>query len=80
MLRNNCVLSILSSGTLEERGMILWQAADFSEGDEGEIELLEDSSVYEIPTWTKFLRKYKFSTKIPFFPTYVTSKAAKKTN
>ena len=74
-----CYLIFLLPGTLEERGMIKWQAVDFEGEALSEIELLEDASVYEIPAWTKFLKKFKYATKVPFLPTYIAPKTDKKT-
>ncbi|KAK3095572.1 hypothetical protein FSP39_016215 [Pinctada imbricata] len=73
-----CILDNTVPGTLEERGMVLWQKGDFSEG-EADIDILEDSTMYEIPSWTKFFSKFKISSKIPFFPTYKRD-TEKKTN
>lgn len=56
------------SGTLKERGMIIWQGGD-EEGDQ-ELEYEEGREVYDIPILSKFLMKYRIAAYIPFLPTY----------
>ncbi|XP_061194733.1 solute carrier family 23 member 1-like [Saccostrea echinata] len=65
-------------GTLKERGMTVWQAAD-QEDEEQSNNLEEGREVYDIPALSKFLRKYRITSYIPFLPTY-SPKNSKKSN
>jgi hypothetical protein len=68
------------TGTLEERGMIVWQAADQEdEGASQNTNWEEGREVYDIPALSKFLRKYRISSYIPFLPTY-SPRRSKKSN
>ncbi|XP_048746226.2 solute carrier family 23 member 1-like [Ostrea edulis] len=67
-------------GTLEERGMIVWQATDQDDEKAGQNNNLEEGrEVYDIPVLSKFLRKYRISSYIPFLPTY-SARRSKKSN
>ncbi|XP_061194412.1 solute carrier family 23 member 1-like [Saccostrea echinata] len=58
-------------GTLKERGMTVWQAADQEdEGEDQSNNLEEGREAYDIPALSKFFRKYRITAYIPFLPTY----------
>ncbi|KAK3089844.1 hypothetical protein FSP39_007039 [Pinctada imbricata] len=64
-----CILDNTVPGTLEERGMILWQKGNLSESESGK-DTLKDSTMYEIPSWTNYFSRFNISSMVPFFPTY----------
>ena len=71
---------MFSPGTDEERGLIKWRQEIISSSkirtrtrrqhEETESSSPYDSTIYEIPSWTNALRRYKVTRYIPFLPTF----------
>jgi solute carrier family 23 (nucleobase transporter), member 1 len=70
-----CFLDHVIPGTPEERGLIAW-SNEMSLVDQKDVVNLDgsiESSTYDFPFGMSMLRKCKWTSKIPFLPTYKVS-------
>lgn len=65
-----CVLDHFIPGTDEERGLIAWNKEMCLDSGDGDVDSGSVKSTYDFPMGMKTLRKWKWTEKIPFLPTY----------
>ena len=65
-----CFLDNTVSGTLQERGMLVWQQQSEHHDDAPHSSQTNKMNTYDFPIGMDFVRKYAFLSKIPLSPTF----------